>query len=66
MGKRNKRKRSKKFAAGDSKDRPLGERLEPDFEATCEVCGSGPVVPGTGLCGPCCYGSAKALDWWLE
>lgn len=31
----------------------------PDWSHTCEVCGATPVVPSTGLCGPCTFGEAE-------
>jgi len=31
---------------------------EPDWNHECEVCGQTPVVPVTGLCGPCTFGEA--------
>jgi hypothetical protein len=31
---------------------------EPDWEGKCEVCGASPVVPCTGMCGPCTFGEA--------
>lgn len=37
------------------KDRP---EIQPDWSTSCDVCGSVPVVPITGLCGPCSYGEA--------
>ncbi len=46
-------------------------RYEPDYEATCEVCGQSPVVTlvlngkvvhSTGMCGPCTWGEAATLD----
>jgi CO dehydrogenase/acetyl-CoA synthase alpha subunit len=30
----------------------------PDWNHNCEVCGQTPVVPLTGMCGPCTYGEA--------
>ncbi len=47
------------------------DRYEPDHERKCEVCGNSPTVVGIkdnqrvldlGLCGPCTWGEAKALD----
>lgn len=29
-----------------------------DHGATCIVCGASPVVVGTDLCGPCCFGES--------
>lgn len=31
---------------------------EPDWESECEVCGARPVLPVTGMCGPCTFGEA--------
>ncbi len=36
-------------------------RVEPDWTKTCEVCGGSPVVPLTGLCGPCTFGEAETI-----
>lgn len=34
------------------------EDTEPDWEGECEVCGQSPIVPLTGLCGPCTWGES--------
>jgi hypothetical protein len=31
-----------------------------NYDARCEVCGQGPVVPETGMCGPCTFGEADS------
>ena len=31
---------------------------EPDWTGKCENCGASPIVPATGLCGPCTFGEA--------
>ncbi len=31
---------------------------QPDWEHECENCGQTPIVPITGLCGPCTFGEA--------
>jgi CO dehydrogenase/acetyl-CoA synthase alpha subunit len=31
---------------------------EPDWNRKCMVCGQSPVVPISGLCGPCTFGEA--------
>jgi len=31
----------------------------PDWTKGCEVCGAKPVVPETGMCGPCTFGEAE-------
>lgn len=33
----------------------------PDWNGECMNCGSTPVVPATGLCGPCTFGEADTL-----
>lgn len=34
-------------------------RVKPDWTKECEVCGQKPVLPLTGLCGPCTFGEAE-------
>ena len=34
---------------------------DPDWEGTCENCGETPIVPITGLCGPCTWGDASTV-----
>jgi hypothetical protein len=34
---------------------------EPNWSATCEVCGAKPTVCCTGLCGPCAFGEADTV-----
>lgn len=38
----------------------------PDYKGECSVCGASPIVPSTGLCGPCTWGEASTIDggWW--
>ena len=31
---------------------------EPDWGSNCELCGESPIVPATGMCGPCTWGEA--------
>ena len=33
--------------------------VAPDWEGTCDNCGASPIVPVTGLCGPCTFGEAE-------
>lgn len=35
--------------------------LTPDFDNECENCGESPIVPLTGLCGPCTFGEAGTI-----
>jgi hypothetical protein len=32
--------------------------MEPDWITPCEICGEVPMVPATGMCGPCTFGEA--------
>ena len=34
------------------------EDMRPDWDHRCEVCGQKPIVPLTGMCGPCTFGEA--------
>lgn len=50
-----------------SKDKkPNKKDYEPNWEGKCETCDESPVVPISGLCGPCHFGNSDALtgDWW--
>jgi len=48
----------------------LIKMFQPDWKNKCDVCESDtePVVPISGLCGPCHFGTAEALggDWWHD
>ena len=34
---------------------------EPDWTGECENCGASPIVPATGMCGPCTFGEADTI-----
>ena len=36
--------------------------MEPDWAGSCDVCGSAPVVPLTGMCGPCSFGEGETAS----
>lgn len=36
-----------------------GKISDPDWSKKCESCGEPPVVPETGMCGPCTFGEAE-------
>jgi hypothetical protein len=38
--------------------RPAPADVEPDWTKKCESCGASPVMPATGMCGPCTFGEA--------
>lgn len=46
----------------------IQKSFRPDWEAQCDFCGQRPVVPTSGLCGPCHFGAADAINggWWDE
>jgi CO dehydrogenase/acetyl-CoA synthase alpha subunit len=35
------------------------EETRPDWTRKCENCGATPIVPVTGMCGPCTFGEAE-------
>ncbi len=55
--KRRKKKRDKIEVVKD--DDP---RVKPDYSRKCIVCDASPVVPETGMCGPCTFGEADTAD----
>lgn len=34
---------------------------DPDWTGTCENCGESPILPSTGMCGPCTFGEADTV-----
>ena len=42
-------------------NKPKEDRKQtgPDWSKNCEVCGQTPIVPVTGMCGPCTFGEAE-------
>ncbi len=44
------------------------ENLRPDWSQRCLNCDASPIVPATGLCGPCTFGEADTSGggWWDE
>lgn len=39
-------------------ERERDPMFEPDWTGCCETCDAAPIVPATGLCGPCTFGEA--------
>lgn len=35
--------------------------FKPDWTGHCDVCDATPVVPLTGMCGPCTFGEAETI-----
>lgn len=56
------RRHKHKVIDHDLNKRPIYEAndddTKPDWSRKCEVCGQTPIVPFTGLCGPCTFGEA--------
>lgn len=46
--------------AGPPPNTQRGMNQSPDWTRKCENCGETPVVPATGMCGPCTFGEAEA------
>ena len=34
---------------------------DPDWSQECNICGMAPIVPITGMCGPCTWGEAETI-----
>ena len=43
------------------KDKKHDPDTEPDWTSNCHVCGTSPIVPATGMCGPCTFGEADTV-----
>jgi hypothetical protein len=43
-------------------EKEVEEMTKPDYTRDCIVCGATPVVPVTGMCGPCTFGEAETAD----
>ena len=43
---------------------PGDEQMRPDWTKKCEVCGETPIVPLTGMCGPCTFGEVNGGNAW--
>lgn len=41
-----------------SRDPVADPKEGPDWSGQCENCGASPIVPATGMCGPCTFGEA--------
>jgi len=53
MAKRKKRIKEPEIQAQDDE-----MDTSPDWTSQCENCGATPIVPATGMCGPCTFGEA--------
>jgi hypothetical protein len=44
------------------KDSKKDKRTNPDWKKKCSNCGASPIVPITGLCGPCTFGESDTAN----
>lgn len=42
--------------------KPAPENTKPDWTRKCSECGKSPIVPVTGMCGPCTFGEAETAN----
>ena len=63
MGKRRKKKKNKLDLEQDKVEifKEGDPRMEPDWTKKCENCDQTPIVPLTGMCGPCTWGEAETM-----
>jgi len=40
----------------------IDEDTKPDWSGKCENCDASPIVPVTGMCGPCTFGEAETIN----
>ena len=50
----------------DREAEEIKKNFEPDWEHQCANCMAEPIVPISGLCGPCHFGTIDAIlgEWW--
>ena len=47
------------LVAGGVPDKKRDPDTDPDWTGSCSNCGESPIVPATGMCGPCTFGEAS-------
>ena len=47
--------------SGDPDESGHDDMFEPDWTEECIVCGWKPILPLTGMCGPCTWGEAETM-----
>ncbi len=50
------------YELGRKEQKESFQGTEPDWGRACSVCEATPVVPVTGLCGPCTFGEAETAN----
>lgn len=65
MSRRNKKQKKSPAARTAVAEKKHDPDMEPDWTGKCDNCGHTPIVPKTGMCGPCTFGEADTLmgDW---
>lgn len=54
-------KRKAPMVTREPEPEPEDPRIKPDWSRDCDNCGERPIVPMTGMCGPCTFGEAETM-----
>lgn len=55
------KKRRQRRLKAERVERAKHSDTEPDWGGECDICGSSPVMPITGMCGPCSTGESETI-----
>lgn len=53
--------RAKKKKEKNAEREAKAEQTRPDWSGKCLMCDGSPIVPLTGMCGPCTFGEAETI-----
>lgn len=56
------RRHEKRVGQISKQDDRYTDETRPDWSKKCMVCHATPVVPVTGMCGPCTFGESETVD----
>ena len=59
---RRRRRHAKRVGKIDAAHDKYTDKTRPDWGGRCEVCKASPIVPVTGMCGPCTWGESETAD----
>lgn len=60
---RKRKKKQKKISEIAKEAGPVkNPAYQPDWSRNCTICDATPIVPATGMCGPCTFGEAETVD----
>jgi hypothetical protein len=65
MARSNRKRRRHAKRLGKKVDAPNDKYTDdtrPDWSKKCEICHATPIVPVTGMCGPCTFGESETVD----